>query len=87
MSSANPIEGFFLELDDLWGGADPRIALRVIGSTALTLQAERRARAAWPMVAEAMARQSRTETGRVFTPFDVLDLGSPFTVGMTLSCT
>lgn len=31
-----------------------------------------------------IVRQSRTEAGRVFTPFDFLDLGSPYSVGMTL---
>ena len=40
MSSVNRFEQFFLELDGLWGGADPRIALKVIGSTALMLQAD-----------------------------------------------
>ena len=40
MSSANPIERFLVDLDALWGGADPRIAIKVIGSTALMLQAE-----------------------------------------------
>ena len=40
MSSVNPIELFFVELDGLWGGAEPRLALKVIGSTALMLQAD-----------------------------------------------
>jgi len=35
-------------------------------------------------IARRIARQSRTEAGRVFTPFDFLDLGSPYSVGMTL---
>lgn len=38
MSSVNPIEQFFVELDGLWGGATPRLAINVIGSTALMLQ-------------------------------------------------
>jgi|GEM_PF-549945 hypothetical protein len=40
MSSVNPIEQFFVELDGLWGGAEPRLALKVLGSTALMLQAD-----------------------------------------------
>lgn len=35
-------------------------------------------------IARRIARQSRAERGRVFTPFDFLDLGSPHSVGMTL---
>lgn len=31
-----------------------------------------------------IARQTKTEPGRVFTPFDFLDLGSPHSVGMAL---
>jgi hypothetical protein len=40
MPSANPIEQFFLELDVLWGAEDPKLPIKVIGSTALMLQAE-----------------------------------------------
>jgi len=35
-------------------------------------------------IARRIVRQSRADPGRVFTPFDFLDLGSPFSVGMTL---
>ncbi len=35
-------------------------------------------------LAQRIARQSRQDPGRVFTPFDFLDLGSPHSVGMTL---
>ncbi len=35
-------------------------------------------------VAQRIARQTRVEPGRVFTPFDFLDLGSPHSVGMIL---
>ena len=40
MFSTNPIEQFLLELDALWGDADPKLAVKIIGSTALMLQAE-----------------------------------------------
>jgi hypothetical protein len=40
MSSVNRIEQFFIELDGLWGGADPRLAIKMLGSTALMLQTE-----------------------------------------------
>jgi hypothetical protein len=33
-------------------------------------------------LAQRIARQTRVEPGRVFTPFDFLDLGSPHSVGM-----
>ena len=33
-------------------------------------------------LAQRIAKQTRTEAGRVFTPFDFLDLGSPHSVGM-----
>jgi len=33
-------------------------------------------------LAQRIAQQTRTEAGRVFTPFDFLDLGSPHSVGM-----
>ena len=35
-------------------------------------------------IARRIARQFRSDQGRVFTPFDFLDLGSPHCVGMTL---
>jgi hypothetical protein len=35
-------------------------------------------------IARRIARQFRADQGRVFTPFDFLDLGSPHSVGMTL---
>ena len=40
MASATPIELYLLDLDALWGGAEPPIALKIIGSTALMLQAD-----------------------------------------------
>lgn len=39
MTSANPIEQFFLDLDARWGKAEPKLALKVLGSGALMLQA------------------------------------------------
>jgi hypothetical protein len=39
MSSPNPIEPFLLELDALWEETTTKLAIRVIGSTALMLQA------------------------------------------------
>ena len=35
-------------------------------------------------VARRLARATKTDPGRVFTPFDFLDLGSPHSVGMAL---
>lgn len=35
-------------------------------------------------ISKRIGRQSRTDPGHVFTPFDFLDLGSPHSVGMTL---
>jgi len=35
-------------------------------------------------LAQRIARQTRLDPGRVFTPFDFLDLGSPHSVGMAL---
>jgi len=40
MSSPHPIETFLLDLDRAWGGSDPRIRLRILGSAALMLQAD-----------------------------------------------
>ncbi len=39
MSSTHPIEQYLLDLDRAWGGAEPRIRLRMLGSAALMLQA------------------------------------------------
>lgn len=36
-------------------------------------------------VTQRIARMARTDPGRVYTPFDFLDLGSPHSVGMTLT--
>lgn len=36
-------------------------------------------------IARRIARKARTDPGRVYTPFDFLDLGSPHSVGMTLT--
>jgi hypothetical protein len=40
MSSVSPIEHFLLDLDAHWGPTEPRLPLKVIGSTALMLQAD-----------------------------------------------
>lgn len=36
-------------------------------------------------IARRIAKTARTDPGRVYTPFDFLDLGSPHSVGMTLT--
>lgn len=63
----------------------PRKSPRKRKPAAATRKAASSSRSVSAEVARRIARMTRAALGRVFTPFDFLDLGSPHSVGMVLT--